>query len=512
MTSVHAIFRLRFTARQCSKVLLSILVVLGGLALTYAGSHMLAPSEWLMVATYCVAVHTSLTLVSLFLPRRLGNVVISLVTLTGFYSVYGIFLQGGIPLPGQLMVLVPLVFGLFAACELIDEYGKKVCYPACLVMVALIGLVVGLHVHSQSDENSTSSQFYDAMTKVRTDIEFRERPNIYFISFDGAIPQALLKKHLGVEPTAFHDLASREFRLFDNSFSHADQTYRSMNTLLSMGLVVPSSTDFVKSLFAGHNPSPLFSLLDRQGYTTTTTFNSGYFGGNKGPWVDNYYFEGNIDSMCLLMPSSASFFYGYCTVASLLMGRGGASASNDFVVGVVKQVAATTDAPQFVMAHVYAPRHTPVSQYNHDSATQRAEATEIYTAGLKEAGRHLEDIVRHVSEVDPTSMVLLYADHGILMLGKRYRLSDHPDLVFHDRFGIILGLRPKDACRSEFDAVYQRQDYMTTLDAIEAILRCLADVDTIWKSGGATNYTSPVYGVEDAGQRSTRYEDYLYAD
>ena len=50
-------------------------------------------------------------------------------------------------------------------------------------------------------------------------VAFTETPNIYFVGFDSIIPEAVMRRHMGIETTRFHRLMEAEMRRFRNLFS-----------------------------------------------------------------------------------------------------------------------------------------------------------------------------------------------------------------------------------------------------------------------------------------------------
>ena len=124
-------------------------------------------------------------------------------------------------------------------------------------------------------------------------VTFQETPNLYFISFDALAPRALLRKHLGIENTRFHDLFDDEFRRFPNFFVNAVLTIQSINMLMSLDedvfFSMRSHLRQNASLFSGALPSPLLRILSENGYETNALYNDTYLGYPKGPHIDNYF-------------------------------------------------------------------------------------------------------------------------------------------------------------------------------------------------------------------------------
>ena len=106
---------------------------------------------------------------------------------------------------------------------------------------------------------------------------------------------------------------------------------------------------------------------------------------------------------------------------------------------------------------------------------------------------------------DPDAILLVYGDHG-MFLSKGLEFEDDPTFVFQDNYGVLGAVYPRGACAVWFDEA-SAKGWMTTLDAVHAILRCL--------SGGESAL------VEPRKSRSPRhgpvprnidldYEEFLY--
>ena len=132
-------------------------------------------------------------------------------------------------------------------------------------------------------------------------VTFQETPNLYFISFESMAPRALLRKHLGIENTRFHDLFDDEFRRFPNFFVNAVYTFPSINMLMSLDEDVFFNTrntisPHLSSMFSGALPSPLLRILSENGYETSALYDDTYLGYPKGPHIDNF-FVNRVDAI-----------------------------------------------------------------------------------------------------------------------------------------------------------------------------------------------------------------------
>ena len=100
-----------------------------------------------------------------------------------------------------------------------------------------------------------------------------------------------------------------------------------------------------------------------------------------------------------------------------------------------------------------------------------------------------------MEENDPGAILLVYGDHGT-------RVSP----AVQAQYGVLGGVYPRDTCAAWFDEAEAAQNYMTVLDAVHALLRCL--------SGGESALVQPrnrtLFGGPAVGQDFSIFEEHLY--
>ena len=420
------------------------------------------------------------------------NVILSLVVLSGVATAY--IIHTDLYLTGNRAVLILLCagcgVGLFVAFRVIDELRWG---GAALSAAALLGLGIVAGGHLATGDGPVSGD----VTNIR-EVSFRETPNLYFVSFDAMAPRSLLDKYLDIETTEFHDVFEANFRRFPNLFADAVRTNHSLNSLLALDMDVYSSQlrelaergdDSNLLLFSGQNPSPLLGILHQNGYETTSSYHNSYFGRQKGPYIDNYItFLDN--TLCDLLDSGIGdiSFWGYCRFFGGEQGNrklmAGHYSEPLFVADHVTKISAN-DGPQFVIAHLWSPGHAD-RPFRYDDAAQLEEYRAFYLEGSKRAASYLELITRHLEENDPDAILFVYGDHGTLV-SQGVKFEDNPGFVVQDHYGVLGGVYPHDTCTAWFDET-SAQGYMTILDAVHTILRCL--------SGGESALIEPrEYGI-----------------
>ena len=455
------------------------------------------------------AVTAALLLGILFFLRRrwLANAALALATLASVGTVHLVHTE--LYLGGNWIVLILLSVAagaaLFVAFRIIDEqrWGGIVLVAAALAGLGIVVVDYWL--------NRNAPVFGDA-TNIR-EISFQETPNLYFISFDAITPRALLNKHLQLDTTDFHDLFEERFRRFPNFFVEAVWTVRSLESILSLDATVyisqrkslkKSKDDrvFLK-LFSGQNPSPLFSILRKNGYEITTIYRDPMFGEKKGPYVDNYITTYKHTVCGLLDPEiRALAFWGHCSRVELEKRRWDDRSVARTAAPIMK--VDVNSGPQFVMAHLNYPGHIGRS-FQRGNANHLETYRSAYLRHSNFAAGILDAIVRHLEENDPGAILLVYGDHGT-QVARGIEFRDNPTLVVQAHYGALGGVYPREACAAWFDEVAAAQNHMTVLDAVHALLRCLSDGE----SALAQPRNSTIFFGPAKGQDLSIFDEHLY--
>ena len=396
------------------------------------------------------------------------------------------------------------VLAVFAVSRIVDQSYWGV---AALLAVLAVGVAViiwtGLAV-----ERRFADDGWEKHREVRA-IEFEETPNVYFVGFDSIVPESIMQKYIGVETTDFHLLFDRDARRFRNLFANSVFSYPSLNTLMALDqdifLAGRRLSYFVHtpSYFAGYDLSPLVWIMRENGYETTSIYENTYFGSTKGPHIDNYVINEKLGGVCSLLDQDVRrwAFWGYCSIVNVDLGQDTVVPPGDFLVRELANVGVS--APQFVIAHLYLPGHTP-KRFRYDSREDRERFAEQYREASNRAAIYLAQIIEHVRSNDPTAILFVYGDHGV-HLSRGVEVEDDPAFHLQDRFGVLGGVYPPDRCEGYFDEA-ESKGYMTLLDAVHAILGCL--------SGGQSALLEPrhdrFWGGDVPTEHDYSYEEFLY--
>ena len=425
----------------------------------------------------------------------------------------------GISTPGGLLYLGnPLMWaGLIAVCAVgvvalylmfkAADPSRWGAFAILAVLLFVAGSLFWLYRHYDQSGDGYYAAGWEAHPNVRG-VTFKETPNIYFVGFDAITPEAIMRKHMGIETTDFHRAMERDMRRFSNLFANSVGTTYFYRTLMALDLDIllehREATGSSPNYFAGHDLSPLVWIMRENGYETTSIYQDTFFGYEPGPGIDHYIIR-RKGAVCSLLDRDIRpwGFWGYCWNHIEESGRteGSGLTNGGFLVRELAGI--DRDSPQFVIAHLYLPGHTS-KMFDYDSRDARERFLESYERNFNSAAIYLEQIIDHLKANDPDGILFVYGDHGAL-LSVGVQVEDNPEFVLQDWFGILGGVYPSDRCGSEFDAA-ESKGYVTTLDVVHAILECL--------SGGQSPLEIPrrdrfwTYHLPE--DHAYEYEEFLY--
>lgn len=258
----------------------------------------------------------------------------------------------------------------------------------------------------------------------------------------------------------------------------------------------------VPRLFAGQSSSPLLDILKKNGYETSTAYDTTTFGKSKGPYVDHH-LAGTGPTVCDLLDDRvyAISFWGYCLIV-----EDESFEKRRRVIGRVAS-ASLRDGPQFAMAYVYVPGH-PSRSFQYSDEEQLRGFRAHYRRGSADAAGLLAKLLAHLNEHDPDAILLVFGDHGAL-LSYNVAFADAPEFVVQDHFGALGGVHPPDACAEWFDEAQEKRGYLTLLDAVHTVIRCLSGGESALRAPPEDYYLGGWNGVVPDGHRRT-YKEFLY--
>jgi len=424
--------------------------------------------------------------------------------------------------PGKGLALAVCFFVAFTTVRMACESGRLRVLSFAAVAV-LLAAVVWPHVSgSRADATETGmpsvkEKHMTSSKKVR-EVKFVSRPNVYFIGFESAAPAPVLEKYLGLKdaplPEAFEQ---NGFRVLKNAFSERFTTLAAFDALLAMERTY-YRYNYIHGrgkyhLFPGLRPSPLIEIFRANGYETSTLYKDFYFGRHKGRHVDNYYVNKEFSVCEYIDPAiRKNAFFRACDiresplfpekVRSLVTVPG---PQIEFLMHCLEKAAAR-GRPQFVVAHIGPPTHTPSGGVFRGTREEIDTFRSEYRKGSREAAGNLRRIREFIESKDPGAIVLAFGDHGT-WISRNLRFRDDPAFHVRDKYAVLAGIYPRDACR-EFLDISSRKGHLTVPEASRRIVQCLA--------GGVDPFVDPGpyahLGVEtyDGGVLEIDFGDYRY--
>ena len=505
-------------SRIASNVALALVTLLGIFTAYLVHTDLFYPQNRAWLAIACIA-----ALFALFVANRLmddfrwgGLTLTSVASIPLILLIWsqvwpmattGIGTPGGLLYWGNPLMWIGLLgvsaTSMFAAYLMSRMAGASQWGGFALLAVAAFLVLAHSWLDGNYGEGSTGyyADGWEGHPQIQP-VRFDQSPNIYFVGFDALTPESLAQRHMGIVTTDLHQMMREEMRTFRNLFANGGPTKSFYRALMALDLQVMlehrSAVGAGPRYFAGHDLSPLVWLLRINGYETTTIFNDTFFGYRKGQGIDNYTVNREV-AVCsrldhLIRPWA---FWGFC------WNRGDEAdlSKGDFIVRELSRV--DTSNPQFVIAYLLLPGHTPLI-FDNDDKRARVSFIERYKENSNEAASYLEEIIDHIKVNDPEAILFVHGDHGA-WLSRGMEIEDDPTFFLQDRFGILGGIYPPDRCSAELDEA-ESKGYVTSLDIVHAILECL--------SGGQSPLREPrndrFWGSGVPEDHSYKYEDFLY--
>ena len=467
------------------------------------------------------------------LNHKKANVVLSVFFVVNLFTFYLIFYTPFTRLAAYLwwLILVGSVWGAYKFWVLLDTETKT--KKIVLTVASLLFGYAGINAVIEKTKTIELPASFISTTHGMTSspfirlVEFEKKPNVYFLSFDSLIPRSLAKQHLGINDLPYQDYMEQEdFRMFRNLFADAVLTRKSLGNFLSLGInrFASKKAEVYGGFFTGLIPSPMLEIFKANGYTTNTYHHSHYFGPPNGKYVDNYRIMFPFTA-CFYLTDNAYIYglWGFCWFVSWVAANNwGGVTEHIQVYDDIQHIrffnffqqevshALSTQSRSVFLSYTWQPGHVPHG-YNH-TPKEISDYKESFMDKSAKTAKHMEDIMTFIRENDPNALVFIFGDHGTLIsehLGYEWENFSEEEKQFfiRDRYGILGGVYPKDACDDYFEHPFS-QKYTTLAQVGRQIILCL--------SNGQDPLISPInYRLEYdkwgyRGKKSARYEDYVY--
>lgn len=453
-------------------------VSLAGLA--FMATYASAPAEFSAVELRDVlllglAWHTVLLGAALaFLRSKAQNAALALVVSASVASAY--MVHTDLYLAGSRAVFWLIVSsiwaGIFSAFGFMDESRwLRGGVPSAALLALALAVVAHLPSFAADVDPAETARDYEEMLNP---ISFESAPDLYFIAFDGLAPQSLGQEYLGIETTNLIELMNAEFRRLPNLFTEARLSRDALNILGYLDRSIYWKTVGEvgsKGHLTGEHPIPLFDILHDNGYETSLVYVNSYLG-QLGPHTDNFEIGRGKTACERLDPSIQRLaFWGYCSLPFAPDSGWGDTYREQF--DEIDRILRTSEdrRSQFAFTYFRLPEHTQRS-FDYFDPAQRDDYKDQYIHKSNIAAAQLAALVETVENSGRDAIFFVFGDHGP-RLTRTVEFSDDPDFYVKDVFGVLGGIWPPDACESWFDEILA-EPYLTTLDVVHTILRCLS--------------------------------------
>ena len=470
------------------------------------------------------------------------NISFATFAVINLFCLYLFFIVAVAALPTSIQVVL-FVFSLFVAYSFFASlsvggwWAKGVISIVGVLFLANIAWFVG-QIYFVNEPSPFTAEGKTSSPNIKI-VDFKQKPNVYFISFDAMIPVSLAKKYLNIDNLSYQNFTKEKgFYRFRNAFSDGTYTRYGLNKLLAMDhdyFTVLEKQNKYSSLFVGLSPSPAFEIFKANGYTTNTYFRDLHMGYKKGPHVDNYKATYNsYFGFCENHPTINALYFGFFGACRLSWNSVGvpnlfteanvsirnSSAAFDYVNFVLRDFTRqlSVGKPFVAFMHIISPDHTP----NTYKPSQFKEYRQKFLVTIRDETRPLmENIFNFIQANDPNAFIYFYSDHGQglsrLIYGNEFQELNKKNKEFYiqDRYGILAAFYPPDVCAEYLDAPMMKP-FVTNTMVLRQVIRCLADGED--PVIAPVEYRlHPYYGEKEAGDLSGHqgdepgyYEDYLY--
>ena len=186
------------------------------------------------------------------------NISFATFAVINLFCLYLFFIVAVAALPTSIQVVL-FVFSLFVAYSFFASLSVGGWWAKGVI--SIVGVLFWPISHGLLDKSISSMSHRLLLPKVNTSspnikiVDFKQKPNVYFISFDAMIPVSLAKKYLNIDNLSYQNFTKEKgFYRFRNAFSDGTYTRYGLNKLLAMDhdyFTVLEKQNKYSSLFVG---------------------------------------------------------------------------------------------------------------------------------------------------------------------------------------------------------------------------------------------------------------------
>jgi len=387
------------------------------------------------------------------------------------------------------ILIIILGFILFLLLHLTKHLNKRktILYILIGLIILVFSPLMTLTVTGSNDVNGSNDVkgvMPSSILEQWKQIKFKEKPNIYLISFDSMIPSEIAKKYMDIQEVLPYT-PTIEANMLKKSPSFTPRAPTQVSLNFAMNLEDASISRNNLSFFPGRKPSVLTSIVSSNDYYITTGFSSFYFG-KKGASIDKFKTLVNLPLietiLCIDVKTSLIMqtrLFGVCNVVgkyssiNSLLNKKQKEGAKGWVAKVLDTFRENyyKIRPQFSFFYIFSPNgHTPGS-YRHANLAQRKSYRNQFLSSATELNKILHRLMDIVKAQDPKSIVMVFGDHGAWFS----RGVSSKKFSILDRYTIELAvLKTEHLCASDNMVFHYSPSYATPSRVLAAIFRCLA--------------------------------------
>lgn len=319
---------------------------------------------------------------------------------------------------GRIMELPGLIFypmlAVYAAM-FIGVFAVRKAEFIRFGYIFLIILSVSIAGHFTLEQITSVNSVIKSIPSHFTKVEFKDKPNIYVLTFDTLSPPYTVRELLNLKEPAAYEKPIRDFggRPLQNLFAERIPTKHSLGSFLAMDIAYYDGTrrkgDFVRN----ETPTPAYEILKKNGYKTQFLYQTSYFGTVKHL---DYYGVAHVNGLCEHIQSPYAFA-GFCLESVQdKVGTLTREHKRDYIAFLSERIehAAGSDQPWFTFAHIYQPGHAKLT-FDVTKAEDWEEFRPSFVKRSHMAADSMTTLLGKIRELDPDAIILIFGDHGPLI-------------------------------------------------------------------------------------------------
>ena len=502
---------------------------------TYIGAeHMFTLYDLLFISIFFIlAICLQSAILFLLHENYLKNYILGFFCTINIISLHLVFVEfiHLLPFYFEILIFIFCFLLLIFICNIIAEsHLMSIVFVISPLIILITTIILNLQTPNLAQGKKLNSQNNNLKK-----INFDQKPNVYFISFESLVPLSIAQKNFKEKKFAYHDVLQENFYSFKNAFTLAFPSNESLNYLLAFDqkkyLLLKRENKHL-NFFIGIEQSPLLKIFKDNNYDLTTFYDNFWFGRNKGKYIDNYLVNesGGKFTTCSFDPGYGFHykisFLGYCLlskkikfkITSLILRKKLNETTTIQKIIEIMETNIKKDKPQFFMAHNINPGHT-FGDYNYDGKGDFVMFQKYYSEKSNIVKNELKQIIDFIKTKDPNSILFLYGDHGP-KLSAGLEFEDDNVFKITDTFAVYAGIYPKEKCVRYANIFYETKKFATLVDASKIIINCIKKDEKLMNfdnkqffmdTGGAIKYFNNeqniILGYDNINLKP---ENYLY--